>query len=68
MSDDELLSDAEREQRQSAAARLFDIRRVIGGLFVVYGLIVGIAGLLDGTPEIDKAQVSGSTSGPASRC
>jgi hypothetical protein len=56
MSDDELLSEAEREQRRSVAARLFDIRRVIGGLFVVYGLIVGITGLLDGASEIDRAQ------------
>ncbi|MGK5440638.1 hypothetical protein ACSNN7_02235 [Micromonospora sp. URMC 105] len=40
----------------SAAARLFDIRRVIGGLFVVYGLIVGLIGLFDGPSEIDKAQ------------
>ena len=56
MSEEELQSEAAREKRQSAAARLFDIRRVIGGLFVVYGLIVGITGLLDGTSEIDKAQ------------
>ncbi|MFI7303627.1 hypothetical protein ACIBM8_10480 [Micromonospora aurantiaca] len=44
-----------REER-SAAARLFDIRRVIGGLFVVYGLIVGLMGLFDTSAEIDKAQ------------
>ncbi|NES15576.1 MULTISPECIES: hypothetical protein [Micromonospora] len=44
-----------REAR-SAAARLFDIRRVIGGLFVAYGLIVGLMGLFDSTAEIDKAQ------------
>ncbi|WBC17655.1 hypothetical protein O7600_12880 [Micromonospora sp. WMMA1998] len=44
-----------REAR-SAAARLFDIRRVIGGLFVVYGLIVGLMGLFDSSAEIDKAQ------------
>ncbi|MEU3117522.1 hypothetical protein ABZ652_25915 [Micromonospora chalcea] len=44
-----------REAR-SAAARLFDIRRVIGGLFVAYGLIVGLMGLFDTSAEIDKAQ------------
>ncbi|MFI2714051.1 hypothetical protein ACH495_28405 [Micromonospora sp. NPDC018662] len=44
-----------REER-SAAARLFDIRRVIGGLFVAYGLIVGLMGLFDSSAEIDKAQ------------
>ena len=40
---DEKIPD-EQEQR-SAAARLFDIRRVIGLLFVVYGVIVT---LMDG--------------------
>ena len=41
---------------RSAAARLFDIRRVIGGLFVAYGLIVGLMGLFDTSAEIEKAQ------------
>jgi hypothetical protein len=40
----------------ASKARLFDVRRVIGGLFVVYGLIVTIAGLLDSGEEIKKAQ------------
>jgi hypothetical protein len=44
------------EERRSAAARLFDVRRVIGGLFVVYGLLVGTIGLFDSQAEIDKAQ------------
>jgi hypothetical protein len=44
------------EDKRSAAARLFDIRRVIGGLFVVYGVLVGGAGLFDSSAEIDKAQ------------
>lgn len=43
-------------EENSAAARLFDIRRVIGGLFVAYGLIVGLMGLFDSSAEIDKAQ------------
>ncbi|MEU7574306.1 hypothetical protein [Micromonospora sp. NPDC049240] len=43
-------------EEHSAAARLFDIRRVIGGLFVAYGLIVGLTGLFDSSAEIDKAQ------------
>jgi hypothetical protein len=56
MSDDRLVTQGEEEQRRSAAARLFDVRRVIGGLFVVYGVLVGAAGLFDSSEEIDKAQ------------
>jgi quinol-cytochrome oxidoreductase complex cytochrome b subunit len=44
------------DEKRSTAARLFDVRRVIGGLFVVYGLLVGIAGLLDSGAEVEKAQ------------
>jgi hypothetical protein len=46
----------EELKRVSSAARLFDVRRVIGGLFVVYGLIVTVIGLFDTKSEIDKAQ------------
>lgn len=42
--------------RRRAAARLFDVRRVIGGLFVVYGVIVTGVGAFDSTDEIAKAQ------------
>ena len=44
------------EKKVSAAARLFDVRRVIGGLFVVYGVIVALLGVFDNKAEIDKAQ------------
>ncbi|GIM94283.1 hypothetical protein [Paractinoplanes toevensis] len=44
------------QSRTSKAARLFDVRRVIGGLFVVYGVIVTLLGLFDNQAEIDKAQ------------
>ncbi|GAA0573900.1 hypothetical protein GCM10010172_68120 [Paractinoplanes ferrugineus] len=44
------------EARTSKAARLFDVRRVIGGLFVVYGVIVTLLGIFDNQAEIDKAQ------------
>ncbi|MFR9775194.1 hypothetical protein ACL02O_03945 [Micromonospora sp. MS34] len=53
---DPLVEETEEERDRSAAARLFDIRRVIGGLFVAYGLIVGLIGLFDSAAEIDKAQ------------
>jgi hypothetical protein len=44
------------QERVSAAARLFDVRRVIGGLFVVYGLIVTLIGAFDSPAEVAKAQ------------
>ncbi|GAA0511223.1 hypothetical protein Ade02nite_45280 [Paractinoplanes deccanensis] len=44
------------QKRVSAAARLFDVRRVIGGLFVVYGVIVTLLGIFDSPEEIDKAE------------
>jgi len=37
-------------------ARLFDVRLVIGGLFVIYGVIVTLLGIFDSPEEIDKAQ------------
>jgi hypothetical protein len=46
----------ELEGKSATAARLFDIRRIIGGLFVIYGVIVTIAGLTDDDAAIDKAQ------------
>jgi hypothetical protein len=54
--DDELLSQNEELERRSAAARLFDVRRVIGALFIVYGVIVTLLGIFDDSAEIDKAQ------------
>lgn len=46
----------ETGKRMSVAARLFDIRLIIGSLFVVYGLIVGIEGLFVTHAELTKAQ------------
>ncbi|AOW87414.1 MULTISPECIES: hypothetical protein [Streptomyces] len=46
----------ELETQSVTAARLFDIRRIIGGLFVVYGVIVTIAGFAASDNDIDKAQ------------
>ncbi|MFI0271472.1 hypothetical protein [Streptomyces luteogriseus] len=45
----------ELQGKSATAARLFDIRRIIGGLFVVYGVIVTIAGLTASDADIDKA-------------
>ncbi|MEV8568195.1 hypothetical protein AB0436_21905 [Streptomyces sp. NPDC051322] len=44
------------ERKSATAARLFDIRRIIGGLFVVYGVIVTIAGATVSDADLKKAQ------------
>ncbi|MBO1336529.1 hypothetical protein [Streptomyces sp. VRA16 Mangrove soil] len=44
------------ESKSATAARLFDIRRIIGGLFVVYGVIVTIAGLTASDADLKKAE------------
>ena len=54
--DDERLGQEENPERRSAAARLFDVRRVIGALFLVYGVIVTLLGIFDSSAEIEKAQ------------
>jgi len=55
MSDDR--NDVEElESKSATAARLFDVRRIIGGLFVVYGIIVTIAGITASDADIKKAQ------------
>jgi len=49
------MSDQTTEAETVRAARLFDVRRVIGGLFTVYGVIVTTLGIFDSQEEIDKA-------------
>src|SRR4051795_3264155 len=46
---------AEEEARAQKAANLFDLRRILGGLFLIYGAILTILGLTDTQKEIDKA-------------
>ena len=64
MAEDPLIresEEAERESRQETderaerAANLFDLRRIIGGLFVLYGIVLIIVGLTDSAAEIHKA-------------
>ncbi|MFD5098398.1 hypothetical protein [Streptomyces albidochromogenes] len=47
---------SELERKSATAARLFDIRRIIGGLFAVYGVIVTIAGITASDADLEKAQ------------
>ncbi|MET7609824.1 hypothetical protein [Streptomyces seoulensis] len=46
----------ELEGKSATAARIFDLRRIIGGLFVLYGVIVTITGITDSQAAIDKAE------------
>jgi hypothetical protein len=43
------------ETRVAQAANLFDLRRIIGGVFVALGLLLGILGLFESQQEIDRA-------------
>ncbi|GAA1532579.1 hypothetical protein GCM10009730_47390 [Streptomyces albidochromogenes] len=47
---------SELQRKSATAARLFDIRRIIGGLFAVYGVIVTIAGITASDADLEKAQ------------
>ena len=59
---DELITQSEQAEeeatssdREARAANLFDLRRIIGGLFAIYGVILFILGLTASQKEIDKA-------------
>jgi hypothetical protein len=41
--------------RDMAAANLFDLRRIIGGLFILYGIVLTIIGITDSQQEIGRA-------------
>jgi len=47
--------DAGAETPQSAAARLFDLRVLIGGLFALYGIMLTVAGFFTSPEELAKA-------------
>ena len=40
---------------QSAAAKLFDLRVLIGGLFLVYGVMLTVAGFFTSSKDLAKA-------------
>lgn len=42
-------------QTASASGRLFDLRELICGLFLLFGAILIVAGIFDSQAEIDKA-------------
>jgi hypothetical protein len=44
-----------RNPQSTTASRLFDLRTIIGALFVLYGVILFIAGLFDSAAEIARS-------------
>ena len=50
-------SPSDADVPQSAAAKLFDIRLLIGGLFTLYGLMLTVAGFF--TSDADRQKASG---------
>ena len=48
-------ADEQSDAPQSASARLFDIRLLIGGLFTLYGVMLGVAGLFTSHAAREKA-------------
>jgi len=59
VSEDHFIAQAESAElearRARRAANLFDLRRIIGGLFAIYGAILVVLGLGASDAEIDKA-------------
>ncbi|HEU5392254.1 MAG TPA: hypothetical protein VFV73_40835 [Streptosporangiaceae bacterium] len=49
------MPDTGAEAPKSAAARLFDLRVLIGGLFLVYGIMLTVAGFTASDKELAKA-------------
>jgi xanthine/uracil/vitamin C permease (AzgA family) len=47
--------DTASEDRVAQAANLFDLRRIIGGLFIALGVLLTVMGLFESDAEIEKA-------------
>ena len=43
------------EGRAERAANLFDLRRIIGGLFVIWGVLLIVLGIMESDAEMAKA-------------
>ena len=59
MPDDKFIAESEKAEqeahRNARAANLFDVRRFIGGLFVIYGVILLIMGIAASDADVEKA-------------
>jgi xanthine/uracil/vitamin C permease (AzgA family) len=52
MGTDETTTDTGREMQ---AANAFDLRRILAGLFLLYGILLTILGIFDSAAEVEKA-------------
>ena len=52
---DKAIESSEEAEKRARGARLYDIRRLIGALFVVYGIVLVVVGLTDSKANIAKA-------------
>ena len=48
-------AESEAGTRDAQAANLFDLRRIIGGLLLIYGVVLTIMGAMDGAAAVHKA-------------
>ena len=58
MPEDKFISEADKAEEESRAARaanLFDVRRFIGGLFLIYGVILFVLGIGASDADVEKA-------------
>jgi hypothetical protein len=52
---DQFIREAEEAEASSAVRNLFDLRMIIGGLFVVYGVYLTIRGVFDSSAAVAQA-------------
>jgi hypothetical protein len=50
--DDDITTDSGRAMQ---AANLFDLRRILAGLFLLYGIVLTVLGITDSSAEVAKA-------------
>ena len=49
------LEEATDSAREAQAANVFDLRRILAGMFVLYGVLLTVLGIFDSPEEVEKA-------------
>ncbi|HWT92230.1 MAG TPA: hypothetical protein VN238_04490 [Solirubrobacteraceae bacterium] len=49
------LEEATDSAREAQAANVFDLRRILGGMFLLYGALLTVLGIFDNAEEVEKA-------------